>query len=85
MDDVMYGWTPSAKIVKRPRAPPENRLRNPKMLPPATPSAAASAAASTPGTGTNEPMRKTTSRAIVYRSFRRKSWMRSAFLSASST
>ena len=31
---MMYGLTPMAKIVKRPRAPPVNMFRKPKMLPP---------------------------------------------------
>src|SRR5690606_21111519 len=38
-----------------------------------------------PGTGTKEPMRKTTSSPMVYRILRRRSPIRHAFLSASST
>src|SRR5690606_5137441 len=74
-----------ANTVNRPSAPPENRFKNPKMLPPATPSCSASATASTPGTGTKDPIRNTANRPRVYRIFRRSSGILSAFLSASST
>jgi len=33
IEDEMYGMMPSAKIPKRDRAPPENRLNNASMLP----------------------------------------------------
>ena len=57
----MYGMMPSAKMVKRDSAPPENMLNMPRM-PPCWPlNSSASTFGSMPGTGMCAPMRNTTS------------------------
>ena len=54
----MYGMIPSAKIAIRPSPPPENRLRNPRMLlPPKLLWIALTAAALIPGAGMCVPSR----------------------------
>ncbi|CAB4554621.1 unannotated protein [freshwater metagenome] len=55
---VMYGMMPSAKIEKLPKAPPENRFRNPSAPCERTPSSNCfTASASMPGTRTATPRR----------------------------
>ena len=61
IDDEMYGMIPSAKIVKRDSAPPENMLNMPKMLPPLSRKKSASTFGSIPGTGMCAPTRNTKS------------------------
>jgi hypothetical protein len=53
----MYGMMPSAKTVIRPRAPPENRFRNPRTVPSAAFVNSAIATGSMPGIGMNAPSR----------------------------
>ena len=54
----MYGMIPSEKIAKFWSALPENRLRKPRMLPPANWSfSCLTALASTPGAGMCAPSR----------------------------
>ena len=50
IDAVMYGMIPSAKIASWLSAPPENRLRKPKMPEPLSVGLLLIAAALTPGT-----------------------------------
>ena len=58
IDAVMYGMIPSAKIAIRPSPPPENRLRNPRMLlPPKLLWIALTAEALIPGAGMCVPSR----------------------------
>ena len=61
IEDEMYGMMPSAKMVKRRSAPPENMLNMPRMPPWLRLKNSASAAGSMPGTGMCEPMRYTIS------------------------
>ena len=61
IDAEMYGMMPSAKIVKRDSAPPENMLNMPRMPPCCAWNSSASTFGSMPGTGMCAPMRKTTS------------------------
>ena len=75
---VMYGMIPSANTAKRVSAPPANRLRKFRMfVVPWFSRAAARRSGSTPGTGTYEPKRNTSSIAAVNHSFFRSSGDRS--------
>ena len=60
MEAEMYGITPRANKEKRLSAPPENML-NMSIRPPLLDTRRAIASGFTPGTGMNEPKRKTTS------------------------
>ena len=57
----MYGMMPSAKMVKRDSAPPENMLNMPRIPPCWLLNRSASTFGSMPGTGMCAPMRNTTS------------------------
>jgi hypothetical protein len=57
IDAEMYGMIPSAKIVKRESAPPENMLNMPRMPPCCLLNNSLNTCASIPGTGMCEPMR----------------------------
>src|SRR5450755_1750562 len=61
MDEVMYGITFSANMLKRCKAPPENMLNMPSSVPFWVEKNAANLAASMPGTGMNVPIRYTMS------------------------
>ena len=50
IDDVMYGYTPKAAMLRFLSAPPEKRSKNPKRA--LLSNAAAKASRFTPGTGT---------------------------------
>ncbi len=73
IDDEMYGMMPRAKIVIRPRAPPENRFRKPRIVPEACLVNSSIAFGSTPGTGMNAPKRYTASSRNVNRTRLRRS------------
>ena len=71
---VMYGMTPSAKIEKLPKAPPENRFKNPSA--PCDSDASRNwliAWASTPGALSDTPMRYTAKMKSVNSTLLRKS------------
>ena len=55
MDELMYGMMPRAKMENLFRAPPENRLNTPKIVPLAFSKKAPNAAVSIPGVGTCAP------------------------------
>jgi len=57
IDAEMYGMIPSAKIVNRDRAPPENMLNMPRMPPCCELKRSARTLGSMPGTGMCAPMR----------------------------
>src|SRR5690554_2942526 len=60
MDEVMYGITPSARILIRSMAPPENMLNRPRKVPWFWLNNACSCAGLMPGTGMWVPIRYTT-------------------------
>src|SRR3954465_2196013 len=60
MDEEIYGMMPSAKMVKRESAPPENMLNSPRIPPCWLWKSLDSSLGSMPGTGMCAPMRKTT-------------------------
>ena len=57
IDAEIYGMIPSAKMVKRDSAPPENMLNMPRMPPCCDLNSCASTFGSIPGTGICAPMR----------------------------
>src|SRR5258708_6030657 len=60
IEDEIYGMMPSAKIVKRLSAPPENMLNRPRIPPCWDWNSSASRIGSMPGTGMCAPIRNTT-------------------------
>ena len=83
IDELMYGFMPSATTEKLASPPPEKRSSNPKSG--LLPTKFVSCALSIPGTGTLARSRKTISSPRTYRIRRRMSGARKAFSRDSNT